>query len=98
MKLNQLAAKPKLIQVVLDDEDIVKEYGETIEFYTWDRQPLDIFMKMANANQQDIVQMIDIVKTLILDEDGKPVISGENMLPSTLLVKVIAKIVESLGK
>lgn len=97
MKLSKLAAKPQLIQMTLDDEDIVKEYGEPIEFWTWDRQPLDVFMKMANANQQDAGQMIDIVKTLILDEDGKPVIQGDTMLPSSVLVRVIAKIVESLG-
>lgn len=97
MKLSKLAAKPQLIQMTLNDEDLVKEYGEPIEFYTWDRQPLDVFMKMANANQQDAGQMIDIVKTLILDEKGKPVIDNETMLPTNVLVRVIAKVVESLG-
>lgn len=98
MKLNQLAAKPKLITVILDDEDIVKEFGEPVEFYTWDRQPLDTFMKLANANQQDQSQMINIVRTLILDEKGKEIINDENMLPTTILIKAIAKIVEKLGK
>jgi hypothetical protein len=42
--------------------------------------------------------MIDIVRTLILDEKGKEVISGDNMLPSNILILVIAKIVETLGK
>lgn len=98
MKLNQIAAKPKLITVVLDDEEVIKEFGEPVEFYTWDRQPLDTFMKLANANQQDQSQMIDIVRTLILDENGKQIIDGENMLPVNVLVKAIAKIVEKLGK
>lgn len=98
MKLNQLAAKPQLIPFVLDDEDTIKEYGEAIEFYSWDRQPLDIFMRLANANQQDITSMIDIIKGLILDEEGKQIISQENMLPSNLLVRAISKIVEKLGK
>lgn len=98
MKLNQIAAKPKLITVVLDDEEVIKEFGEPVEFYTWDRQPLDTFMKLANANQQDQSQMIDIVRTLILDENGKQIIDGENMLPVNVLIKAIAKIVEKLGK
>lgn len=98
MRLNQLAAKPQLIEMRIDDEDIVKEYGEPIEFYTWDRQPLDVFMKMANADQHDPKQMIEIVKTLILDENGKMIIDGEAMLPSALLIRVISKITESLGK
>lgn len=98
MKLSQLAAKPQLVKFELDDKEIVAEYGEAIEFYSWDRQPLDIFMKLANANQQDMGQMIDVVKTLILDEEGKQIINDDNMLPSTLLIKVIAKVVEKLGK
>jgi hypothetical protein len=98
MKLNQLAAKPQLIQITIDDEVIVKEYGEPIEFYTWDRQPLETFMKLANAQGQDTGKLVDVVKTLILDENGKQIIDGENMLPSHLLVKVIEKIVERLGK
>ena len=98
MKLNQLAAKPKLIPFSLDDEETVKEFGEPVEFYSYDRQPLEVFMKLASAQQQDMSSMIDIVRTLILDEDGKQIISGENMLPSTLLIRAIAKIVEKLGK
>jgi hypothetical protein len=98
MKLNQIAAKPKLIPIVLDDKDVVEEFGEAVEFHTWDRQPLEVFMKLANANQQDQSQMIEIVRTLILDENGKQIIDGENMLPSGLLIKAIGKIVEKLGK
>lgn len=98
MKLSQLAAKPTLIPFVLDDADTVKEFGEPVEFYSWDRQPLDVFMKLANADQQNIAEMIGLVKTLILDEEGKEIIKGDNMLPSSLLIKVIGKVVEKLGK
>lgn len=98
MKLSQLAAKPQLIKVSLDDQDTITEFGEAIEFYTWDRQPLDVFMRLANAQQQDIGQMIDIVRTMILDEAGKTIIDKDNMLPTNILLKSIQKIVESLGK
>ena len=98
MKLSQIAAKPKLIVFSLDDEATVKEYGEPVEFYSWDRQPLDIFMRLANADQQNLVEMITLVKTLILDEEGKEIIKDDNMLPSSLFIKVIAKVVETLGK
>jgi hypothetical protein len=98
MKLNQLAAKPQLIEIKIDDEVIVKEYGEPIEFYTWDRQPLETFMKLANAQGQDTGKLVEVVRTLILDENGKQIIEGDKMLPSHLLVKVIEKIVERLGK
>jgi hypothetical protein len=98
MKLSQLAAKPQLIQLVLDDEDTVKEFGEPIEFWTWDRQPLDTFMKLASTSQDDAGAMIGIIKKLILDENGKELIKGEDMLPSHMLIRVIAKVVATLGK
>lgn len=98
MKLSQLAAKPQLIQLTVDDEATIKEYGEPIEFWTWDRQPLDTFMKLANSDQHNAGAMIDVVRTLILDDKGKEVITKDLMLPSTILIKVISKIVEALGK
>jgi len=98
MKLSQLAAKPQLIKLTVDDEATVKEYGEPIEFWTWDRQPLETFMKLANSDQHNAAAMIDVVRTLILDDKGKEVITKDLMLPSTILIKVISKIVEALGK
>lgn len=98
MKLSQIASKPQLIKVIIDDETIINEYGEPLEFWTWDRQPLEQFMKIANTSQTDIPGMIDVVKTLIVDENGKEIITGEEALPSFVLVKVITKVVELLGK
>ena len=71
MKLSQLAAKPQLIKLSIDDEATIKEHGESIDFWTWDRQPLDTFMKLANSDQANAGAMIDVVRTLILDENGK---------------------------
>jgi hypothetical protein len=98
MKLSQLAAKPQLIKIELDDEDTVKEYGESLEFYTWDRQPLETFMKLAGSKEGDSTSMISVVKTLILDEDGKEIIKDDLMLPASILIKVVSKIVDALGK
>lgn len=98
MKLTQLAAKPQLIEMKLDDEEVIKEFGEPLEFHTWDRQPLEVFMKLANSRENDGAQMIDIVRTLILDEKGKQIITSEVMLPTNVLIKVISKIVDTLGK
>lgn len=98
MKLAQLAAKPQLIKIELDDTEIVTEFGEALEFWTWDRQPLETFMKLANSKENDTLGMIEIVRTLILDEAGKEIITKDVMLPSHVLIRVIAKIVETLGK
>lgn len=98
MNLSQLTAKPQLILVKLDDEETITEYKEAIEFYTWDRQPMDVFMKLASATQDNTTGIIDIVKTLILDQNGKEILNGENVLPTNVLMKAISKVTDMLGK
>lgn len=98
MKLSQLTAKPQLIQIVIDDEETVTEFGEQLEFYTWDRQPMDVFMKLANAQSSDATGIIEIVRTLILDETGKQILDNDNMLPVNILMKAIGKVTDLLGK
>lgn len=98
MKINQIASKPQLIKVTVDSADIVATYGEPIEFWTWDRQPLDKFMKLASIRQDRPDEIIELVKDLILDEDGKIVIKEDLMLPTKVLIEVIQKVVETLGK
>lgn len=98
MKLSQLSAKPQLIDVHLDDEETIKEFGEAIEFWTWDRQPMDVFMKLASASGSDTGNVINIVRTLILDEKGKEILKDDAMLPTHVLMKAIAKVTELLGK
>ncbi len=98
MKINQLASKPQLIKITLDDEEVVASVGEAVDFWTWDRQPLDKFMRLASVKQDNPAEVIDLVRTLILDEQGKEVIDGDTMIPTGVLVKAIGKIVETLGK
>lgn len=98
MKLTDLAKKPQLVKVVLDDADTVKEYDEPIEFWTWDRQPMDTFLKLASVDQSNTSSVIDAVRDLVLDESGKPVMHGEITLPTPIMMRVITKVVEGLGK
>lgn len=98
MRLSQLVAKPQLIEVSLDDEETVKQYGEPIVFHTWDRQPMSIFMKLAGATDSNTTDIIAVVKDLILDEQGAPLLSGDAMLPTNVLMRAIGKITEALGK
>lgn len=98
MKLTQLAAKPQLIKILIDDQEVLDQFGESLEFWTWDRQPLETFMKLANSKEGDNSQMITIVKTLILDEEGKQIINDEVMLPASVLIKAVTKIIDTLGK
>lgn len=100
MKITQLAAKPQLIKIVITDEDLVAKFsnGEPIEFWTWDRQPLDVFMRLATIDTTNNSMLIDIVKTMILDESGQPVIRDDAVLPGPVLIRAVSKITETLGK
>ena len=98
MKITQLLAKPKLIAISIDDEDTVKAFGEPIEFYIWDRQPMDKFIKLAQLKENDMESLMAAVKELVLDEEGNKVLGEEMILPNSVLTKVITKVVESLGK
>ena len=98
MKLQDLAKKPVLIEITIDDEDIVKEFGESISFWTWDRQPMDVFLKLASIDQKDTNSLVEAVRNLILDEAGKPIITKDAVLPTKVLMKVITTVVDKLGK
>jgi len=98
MKLSQLAGKPQLIQIALDDEETVKEFGEALEFWTWDRQPMATFLKLASVDAANPTSIIESVKTLVLDEEGKEILTGDTTLPTKVMMRVISKVVEGLGK
>lgn len=98
MKLSQLKAKPQLIQVTIDDEDIVEEFGEAVEFWTWDRHPMDTFLKLAAVDGKDFGSIFDAVRALVLDEEGKPVLTDGETLPTKIMMRVVQKVVENMGK
>ena len=100
MKLQELAVKPVLITVTIDDEDIIEQYGEPLEFYVWDRQPVEKFMMFAGKKleAEDLPMMLDFCREMILDDKGKPVLTNEKVLPTQVMTKCVTKVMEQLGK
>lgn len=98
MKLTELAAKPQLIKITLADADLTAKYGDELEFYVYDRQPLDQFIKMASASQNDYPTLIRLVNDLVLDDAGNPVVADGQALPNDVMMAVIGAVVERLGK
>jgi hypothetical protein len=98
MKLTQLAAKPQLVKIEITDEDVVKEFGESLEFWIWDRQPMDKFIRLAQMKGEDMSELIAAVNDMVLDEEGAPVVKDGLVLPTNVMTKVIGKVVETLGK
>ena len=98
MKLSELAKKPQLVELTIDQKDLVEKYGDELTFYMYDRQPLDIFTKLANATQDNIGEYMTILKDIIMNEEGQPVMNDELILPIDLLTEAMKLIGERLGK
>ena len=98
MNLEQLATKPQLIKITVDDADVVAQYGEPLDFYTWDRQPLELFLKFATSGTRDITTMGDMLQTMVLNAEGQEIIRDGFVLPSKVLISVFSRLVAELGK
>lgn len=98
MDLTQLAAEPKLIEVMLDDKQTLKEFGEPLTFWTYDRQPLNTYLALSTAMTADQDKAVELLKTLVLDKEGKPVMTGKMILPAKVMVSAMTKVMELLGK
>ena len=98
MKLTQLSKQPELIKITLDDEETIQQYGEGLDFWIYDRIDMDTFVKLAVMKPDDFGRMVDTVQNLIRDEDGSPIVRDGYMSPSTILGRVVTKVVETLGK
>jgi hypothetical protein len=98
MKLTQLATKPQLIKISIDDDTIVEKYGETVEFFVNDKINLEQYTQLASVKTEDFSSIIGLVKELVLDEDGSPVMDDEHVLPTDLLNACMLKVVDQLGK
>jgi len=61
MKITQIAAKPQLIKLTLDDDQIKEKYGDALEFWIWDRQPMADFVKLAQMNSSNFAEVIDVI-------------------------------------
>jgi hypothetical protein len=55
-------------------------------------------MRLASLSGADTSAMIEVVRTLILDQDGKEIITETTMLPTPVLLRAIARITDLLGK
>lgn len=98
LKLTQLAGKPQLVKITISEPDIVEKFGDELEFWIMDRQPIDQFIKMATLNNDNQGDMIRMVNDLVLDEAGNKVLGKDESLPNSVMVAVIAAVVDRLGK
>lgn len=97
MNITELTATPQLIKFTLSDEELIEKYGDEIVFWAWDRQPLDYYFKMASGGD-NVDAVLEIAKGMILDQEGNPVMAGDQVLPPDVAIKAFNEVISSLGK
>ena len=98
MKLKELSQKPKLIKLTIKEEKLVEKYGDELDFYVYDRQPINVFTSLASAGEENIGEMVGLMQEMILDEDGKPVSEEGEVLPMDVVSEAGRLVRETLGK
>ncbi len=100
MNINKFTTKPELIVITIDDEDIKTKYNEPdgITFYTYDIVSLKTYFEFATGNQGQHEYLVKLINQMILDADGKPVITDGKELPFDIAAAAIGKLGELLGK
>lgn len=97
VKLSQLKAKPTLVERLLDTPDVIEAFGGPVQFWSWDRIPLETYMQLVDADPEDIKIRFDIAKKLILDETGVPILTGEEVFTPGLMTAVVAEVFSGMG-
>jgi hypothetical protein len=100
MKLTEVASKPQLIKITLAEPEIIEAYGDELEFWTWDRQPLEKYLGLVgqDATMENMPALIEFAKELILDESGNKVMADGEVLPTLVMTLAVNKVVAQMGK
>ena len=99
MFIKDLAKKPELMEITIDDEEIVKNYGDAITFWMRDFVDLNTYFDFfASQTERDGVKLNAMLRGFILNEQGESVIGEDEELPIDILVAALTKINDALGK
>jgi hypothetical protein len=98
MNITDIAAKPKLLKLTITEDTIVEKYGDSLDFYIWDRQPLNLFNRLANAGVVKDFDYAELLSDIVLDEKGEKVMKDGNVLPMDVMTAVMKEVGSVLGK
>jgi hypothetical protein len=99
MDIKQLAQKSKLIQLEVDNADIVEMVGEPVVFWMQEHLDLGTYFDFYKFQQdQNINQLTDILRRIVLDSEGKPAIASDEVLPVEITLAILHKVNDYVGK
>ena len=99
MDISSLSKKPQLEQLDITDEEIVKTYGDIITFYMMDHIDVNTYFSFYRLQQEEDGELLnDLLRKIILKQDGKPALGPDEVLPVDITLAVLVRINENLGK
>ena len=96
--IDQIARKPELIEIVLDTDEIREAYGDAVIFYMKDFVDINTYFDFYRSQQENTNSLSVILKKIILNAQGEPVIKDGFELPADIAIAALGKINETLGK
>lgn len=99
MDISKLTKKPQLTKIEISDEDIVEIYGDAVSFWMIDELDIATYFNFYKLQQnQDSEQLNDLLRKIILKEDGSAAIADDEVLPINITLAVLVAINNFLGK
>lgn len=99
MNISEFAKKPELIKIEINDPTIVDKYGDAITFYIYDNIDISTYFEFYKSQSDNDGEKVNaMLRRLILNEKGKPVIGDEQILPIDLALNALHEINDHLGK
>ena len=99
MDISKFAKKPVLTKIVMDDAEIVETYGEAIEFHMLDQMSISTYFEFYRLQQeQNSDKLNDLLRKIILKDDGTPALTEDEMFPVDLTLGLLVQINDFLGK
>ena len=99
MDISKFAKKPTLTKIVMDEPEVIEAYGEVIEFHMLDQMSISTYFEFYRLQQeQDSDKLNDLLRKIVLKEDGSPALTEEEIFPVDITLALLVKINEFLGK
>jgi hypothetical protein len=99
MDISQLAKKPKLEKLEINEKEIVEAYGEPISFWMMDHIDVNTYFSFYKLQQEENGSLLnELLRKIILKENGKAALGPDEVLPVDITLAVLVRINEHLGK
>ena len=99
MDISNFALKPTLVDIILDDKDIIENYGTSITFKMPEHLDVTTYFAFYRAQQSDDgAELNKVLQKIIRKSDGTSALKDGEFFPVDISVGAVLKISDQLGK